>query len=146
MVGSLSIFLSEQKRAHWVFDLENLKTFLLHIYWTCQRSIRIDVLSRGCICIWAPSITRLLNLMMLLIFPLKNVTAKILPCGIPFSWLWRSEKVDPTQSLKFLSKRRLLKKTGRLRLCRYLMTLLPCFFKIEKVAVRCFFFFLYISS
>ena len=80
---------------------------------------------------------------MLLIFILKWVTARILSCGITSYWLRRSE------SLKFLSKRKSLRKPGSLslwpELCRSLI--MPyfhiesdAFSRLKKIVVSGFFF------
>ena len=82
---------------------------------------------------------------MLLIFVLKKVTKRMIPCGISFSWLWRSDKMDPTQTLKFPCKKKLLMMPGsislRPRLCRSLK--IPYFHvesRSKKIAFRCSFF------
>ena len=91
----------------------------------------------------ALSIPRLRHLMMLLVF-IRRVKVKILVGSLPLGC--GGQRVDATQTLKFLSKRKLLRKPGSLllqsRLCRSLI--MPyfhvesyAFSKLKKIAIRC---------
>ena len=159
-VGLLCIFLRWQKCMHWVFVLEILKPFIIaHLFillmpycsWCSAVHIYLDVEVMQ-----KSSTNKYLStpgfrqLMMLLIFMLKRITDSILPRGIPSSWFWMFDRVEPTRTRNFLFERIAFIKFEslpfNLMFCRsfmipYLQVASYAFSRSKNITTRCFFLF-----